>query len=174
MTDLTLVPLCHPKPDDKPDRSNAPHTDVTQTERYLRNMVESEWNGVCDFVVVYAPPSAEPKVIGKLGLWDGHEIGFMLNRTYWGKELMKRAMSEFLHGLWTDQRMNEIQSIVADVDPRNVASVSLLKRFGFKETGYREKTFETHMGWCDSLDLKLERPATARGSEGQCLSDIDP
>ncbi|KAI4191175.1 MAG: hypothetical protein L6R41_000312 [Letrouitia leprolyta] len=141
-------------------RSNPPYTELSQTEKYLRNMIEAKWNGLSDFVIEYAPPSQPPKVVGKIGLWDGHEIGFMLNRGFQGQGLMKQAMKRFLHDLWSNEEMKSLQEIVADVDPRNNASVGLLKKFGFKETGYRERTFETHIGWCDSLDLQLERPNT--------------
>ncbi|KAL8719058.1 MAG: hypothetical protein Q9181_008115 [Wetmoreana brouardii] len=144
-----------------PGRSNAPHTDLAQTKKYLSNMVDSKWNGLCDFVIEYTPPSAAPKVIGKIGLWDGHEIGFMLGRLFWGKGLMTEAMSSFLPGLWDNEEMKDTKEIVADVDPRNAACISLLKKFGFRETGYRDKTYETHLGWCHSLDLKLERLGTA-------------
>ncbi|KAL9599878.1 MAG: hypothetical protein Q9219_003572 [cf. Caloplaca sp. 3 TL-2023] len=141
--------------------SSAPYTEVSQTEKYLRNMIDSEWNGLSDFVLEYAPPSELPKVVGKLGLWDGHEIGFMLNRRYWSKGLMREAMSEYLSRIWSNEKMKDLQDIIADVDPRNNACIGLLKRFGFKEIGYREKTVETHLGWCDSLDLALQRPSSS-------------
>ncbi|KAL8706253.1 MAG: hypothetical protein Q9201_000690 [Fulgogasparrea decipioides] len=141
--------------------STAPHTDLAQTKKYLRDMVDSKWNGLCDFVIEHTPPSAAPKVIGKLGLWDGHEIGFMLGRPFWVKGLMTEAMSSFLPGLWDNEEMKDTKEIVADVYPRNAACIGLLKKFGFRETGYRDKTYETHPGWCHSLDLKLERPGTA-------------
>ncbi|KAL8802066.1 MAG: hypothetical protein Q9223_007074 [Gallowayella weberi] len=138
--------------------STAPHTDLQQTENYLHTMVDSKYNGLCDFAIEYAPPSATPKVIGKLGLFDGHEIGFMLSRPYWGRGYMKEAMSQFLSDFWAREDMEKSDEIVADADPRNSACIGLLKQFGFKETGYRTKTWETHLGWCDSLDLKMERP----------------
>ncbi|KAL8673691.1 MAG: hypothetical protein Q9168_001906 [Polycauliona sp. 1 TL-2023] len=138
--------------------STAPHSQLQQTEQTLRFMTEGEHNGRCDFVIDYAPPSTTPKTIGVLGLWNGHEIGFMLARPFWGQGYMKEVMAEFLHDFWQREDMKAQNEIVADVDPRNSACLGLLKNFGFKETGYREKTWETHLGWCDSLDLKLERP----------------
>lgn len=139
-------------------RSTAPHTELQQTQKYLRFMVYGPYNGRCDFVIEYTTPSAGPKVIGKLGLFDGHEIGFMLARPYWGQGLMKDAMSQFMTDFWQRKDMREQKEMVADVDPRNSACIGLLKKFGFEETGYRERTWETHLGWCDSLDLRLERP----------------
>ncbi|KAL8835239.1 MAG: hypothetical protein Q9170_003401 [Blastenia crenularia] len=141
--------------------SNAPHKELAQTEKYLCGMVDSKWNGRCDFAIEYAPSSTPPKVIGKLGLWDGHEIGFMLNHDYWSQGLMKEAMRQFFDDLWSNKAMQDLQAIVADVDPRNSACIGLLKKFGFEEKGYREKTWETHLGWCDSLDLTIERPGTS-------------
>lgn len=47
---------------------------------------------------------------------------------------------------------------MADVDPRNESSIRLLKGFGFVETGRAERTFETGLGWCDSVYFALERP----------------
>ncbi|KAL8904442.1 MAG: hypothetical protein Q9207_003271 [Kuettlingeria erythrocarpa] len=149
--------------------STAPHKHLSQTEEYLRNMVQGKWNGTRDFVIEYSHSSSAPKsVIGKLGLWDGHEIGFMLNRGFWGQGLMKEAMSTFLQQVWGDEGAQEdLQDIVADTDPRNSACIGLLKSFGFEEIGYREKTGETHLGWCDSVDLMLTRPVTRKESH-QC------
>ncbi|KAL8716209.1 MAG: hypothetical protein Q9220_000114 [cf. Caloplaca sp. 1 TL-2023] len=144
--------------------STPPHKDLAQTETYLQSMVMSEGNGVYDFVISITPSSttttvAPPaKVIGKIGLWDGHEIGLMLNREYWGRGLMKGAMAMFLDRLWASEEMRGLEDVVADVDPRNSACLGLLKGFGFEETGFRSRTWETAEGWCDSLDLKLARP----------------
>ena len=51
-----------------------------------------------------------------------------------------------------------VEKIVADVDPRNEACLGIMRKFGFKETGTAERTYETHLGWCDSVYLELERP----------------
>jgi RimJ/RimL family protein N-acetyltransferase len=49
--------------------------------------------------------------------------------------------------------------LLADVDPRNVASLRVLDRLGFKETGRAERTFLLGDEWCDSVYLALQRPA---------------
>ena len=51
-----------------------------------------------------------------------------------------------------------VERVVADADPRNEACLGVMRRFGFKETGRAEKTYETHLGWCDSVYFELERP----------------
>jgi RimJ/RimL family protein N-acetyltransferase len=40
------------------------------------------------------------------------------------------------------------------VDPRNKACLRLLDKLGFQVVGYGEKTYKTHLGWCDSVYLE--------------------
>lgn len=116
-------------------------------------MIDSPTNGHLDFVIVLA---CTGKVIGKAGIWEtkNHEIGFMLNRIYWRRGYMAEAMEVLLRHIWRQG----IEKMMADVDPRNEASMGLLEGFGFVEYAKEARTIETHMGWCDSVYLSLERP----------------
>ena len=67
---------------------------------------------------------------------------------------MTEALEALLPHLWAQG----VERIVADVDPRNESSIRLLMGFGFVETGRAERTFETGLGWCDSVYFALERP----------------
>lgn len=51
-----------------------------------------------------------------------------------------------------------VERVVADADPRNEACLGVMRKFGFRETGRAERTYETHLGWCDSVYFELERP----------------
>lgn len=148
-------------------RSSAPHTSVEQTKGYLEGMVARPTNGWLDFVLALpvnssaADPEKEEekekeKVIGKLGIWSASkcEIGFMLNREYWGQGYMAEAMGVLIPELWK----RGVEKVVADVDPRNEGSVGILKKFGFRETGWEERTGEVGGVWYDSLYFALERP----------------
>ena len=143
-------------------------------------MVSSQWNGIRDFVLeLKTPTEGRKKVVGKAGLWDGHEIGFLLSRSWWHKGYMAEALSALLPHIWATtsprsaivsetatgsageeevKQMMVLDEIIADVDPRNNASLGILERFGFRKTGVRERTIETHLGWCDSVYLGLNRP----------------
>ncbi|MCJ1465187.1 hypothetical protein MMC07_003803 [Pseudocyphellaria aurata] len=126
-------------------------------------MISSSNNGISDFVIVLQTLD-HPAVIGKVGIWapETSEIGFMLSRAYWGKGYMAEAFSALLDHLWGGKG-GEVRRLIADVDPRNAASLRTLKNFGFREIGFKEKTIETHLGWCDSVYLQLENP----NSEGE-------
>lgn len=139
-------------------RSGPPFAELSRSESYLKNMISSSNNGISDFVIVLQSLDP-PAVIGKVGIWapETGEIGFLLSRAYWGKGYMAEAFSALLEYLWSGMG-GEVQQLMADVDPRNDASLRILKNFGFRETGFKEKTFETQLGWCDSVYLTLENP----------------
>lgn len=91
----------------------------------------------------------------------------MLHRDYWGKGYMGEALGALLgaEGVFWGRG---VERVVADVDPRNEGSLRLLGRFGFVETGRGEGTFETQLGWCDSVYLELRRPLAEGGVGGRC------
>ena len=92
---------------------------------------------------------------GKVGAYRLPEFGYILHPDFWGQGYASEALSAFLSHLW---RMRlDVVVLTADVDPRNTASIRLLKRHGFHETGRAERTFETHIGWCDSIYFAISR-----------------
>lgn len=126
-------------------------------------MIASPYNGVLDFSVCLPDPtgatsSSDSIVIGKAGLWDGKEIGFIFNREYWGKGYAFEALDAILKQFWS---INEgVETVVkADVDPRNERSLRLLRKLGFVVVGSAKDTFKTHIGMCDSVYLEARKPA---------------
>lgn len=51
----------------------------------------------------------------------------------------------------------EFESLTADVDPRNEASIALLKKFGFEVERFEERTFQLGEEWVDSVYLRLTK-----------------
>ena len=70
---------------------------------------------------------------------------------------MAETFAAFLQHLWSGKGRG-VKILRADVDPRNEASLGILKKFGFVATGYKKNTIETHLGWCDNVYLTLENP----------------
>ena len=70
------------------------------------------------------------------------------------------AMAAFLDHVFA---RDDVDRLIADVDPRNRASLALLARHGFVETGRAKATWHTHIGSCDSVYLELTK-AAFRGS----------
>jgi len=124
-------------------------------------MVASEQNGVTDFIVCLKPDLTP---IGKVGVWQGEEIGFMLARAHWRKGLAEEALQVVLPYYFNERGMSEI---VADVDPRNTSSLALLQKLGFIVYDFKEKTFQIGDQWVDSTFLKLTKERWASIQKGR-------
>lgn len=162
-------------------RSELPHT-LDRTQQWLSGMISSPQNGTTDFIIVLKDTS---QVTGKIGIFyprPSNEIGILLARKFWGKGLAKEALMALLDNLFSLERsqcpapsdqspgpgyncltISEFHgrwaypSITADTDPRNSASIGLLKSCGFVESGLVKNTLMLGEEWCDSLYLRLER-----------------
>ena len=94
------------------------------------------------------------RVIGYMGIWKMPEFGFILHPDAWGAGYATEAAEAIIPDLF---ETHEINRITADVDPRNAASLRLLHKLGFNETGKAKRTFLLDDEWCDSIYLSLER-----------------
>ena len=64
------------------------------------------------------------------------EIGYDLNRNYWGKKVMKEALSMIIRFAFDNSDVNRIEAFV---EPPNTASHMLLERLGFVMEGTLRK-----------------------------------
>ena len=126
--------------------STPPHTQMEQTERWMASMVEGDPPIRDDFIV-----TLDGALIGKLGAWKLPEIGFLIDPAHWGKGFALEGLNAFI------DRRRALGSIelIADVDPRNAASLRLLERCGFVETHRAPGTWQVGDELCDSVYLKL-------------------
>ncbi len=126
--------------------STLPHQRLEQTEDYVRKTIEATQKGEGDdFVIVY-----KGEVVGKAGLWNNREIGFFLSPGLWGQGLG----SEAVRAVMEHAKEKGVEKILADVDPRNERSLSLLKKRGFVEIGRAQKTIQVGDEWVDSVYLE--------------------
>jgi ribosomal-protein-alanine N-acetyltransferase len=131
--------------------STVPHSAISETTTWVTKMIISSQNGTTDFVIHHI---ATGSAIGKIGIWQDSEIGFMIARQYWREGIVSEALNAVLPYFFEEVGY---EKITADVDPRNEGSESILRKFGFVVVGRREKTWEVGGVWVDSLDLELKR-----------------
>ena len=131
--------------------STPPHRDLEQTREWLQSMIDIAEHEGEDFIVEH-----EGRVIGKAGLYRFPEIGFILHPDFWGRGLAAEALRPVLDRAFL---VHGLAAVEADVDPRNAASLNLLARLGFEETGRKERTWQVGERWCDSVYLRLDRPS---------------
>ena len=128
--------------------SSPPHPDLDTTRRWLDGMIAAPPELSDDFIV-----ERDGVVIGKLGAWRLPEIGYLLSPDCWGQGYAREALAAFIAHAFA----HRTDHLTADVDPRNTASLALLARAGFRETGRASRTWQVGDEWCDSVYLRLDR-----------------
>ena len=129
--------------------SHGPHAELAETERWLDSMMSSPPAISDDFLIV-----VDGKTIGKMGAWRLPEFGFIIRSDHWGRGYAAEAMAAFLDHMF---RARGVDFLNADTDPRNAGALRLLANHGFVETGRATGTWDTHIGLCDSVYLRLSR-----------------
>lgn len=130
--------------------STPPHASLDQTRAWLADMIASDGE---DFVV-----ERDGRVIGKAGCYALPSIGYILHPESWGQGLAAEALGAAIAHVF---RTRDVDRLVADVDPRNAASLRLLAKLGFRETHRAARTWLVGDEWCDSVYLALDRPAVS-------------
>jgi [ribosomal protein S5]-alanine N-acetyltransferase len=166
-TVLTLsterLKLRRPRPEDAPAMhailsdpqamrywSTPPHAEYAESEAWVAATIRAIASGECgDFFV-----ERDGYLIGKAGLWNGDEIGFLFSPAVRGQGYAREALGAVIaHAFGAGGRTQ----IRADVDPRNDRCLRLLTRLGFRETGRAERTFCIGGEWSDSVYLVLAK-----------------
>jgi [ribosomal protein S5]-alanine N-acetyltransferase len=131
--------------------STPPHASLHQSREWLKDMMASPETESDDFVV-----ECEGRVIGKAGFWRLPEVGYIFHPDSWGRGVGFECLSALIDRAF---RRFDFHSVMADVDPRNTASLRLLAKLGFVETGRDQATILVGDEWCDSVYLELRRDA---------------
>jgi len=131
--------------------STLPHADRDVTRPWLDKKIARNADGGEDYFI-----ELDGRVIGEVGAGRLPDFGFMIHPDFWGRGFATEASTAFIAHAFRNTAATEL---LADVDPRNVASLRVLNRLGFIETGRAERTFLLGEEWCDSVYLALQRPA---------------
>ncbi len=131
--------------------STPAHATLDETRDWVASMVDDSPAEREDFVI-----ELDGRVIGKAGCYRLPEIGFILHPDHWRRGYAREAMTAVIAHIFATR---DIDKLVADVDPRNRASLGLLARLGFTETHRAKGTWLVGDELCDSVYLALPRPA---------------
>lgn len=128
-----------------------PHTSKDETQLQLDHM-KSVWDGDgTQFMIEY-----NGVVIGEAGIWKPPEIGYIFHPDYWRQGFATEALTAVIALAFHDG----LERITADIDPRNVASIALLEKLGFREFDRKSRTFKLGDTWCDSVYYELLKPSS--------------
>ncbi|MFK7868870.1 MAG: GNAT family N-acetyltransferase [Roseobacter sp.] len=128
-----------------------PHENLAQTQAFLQHLMQSEAQDSEEFVIEH-----EGRCIGKAGCWRPAEVGFLLHPAFWGHGFAREAVRAILPYCFA--KYADAPCLTADCDPRNVRSVTLLKKLGFVHLRTVEKDFLYGEEWCDTAYFDLPRP----------------
>lgn len=132
--------------------STLPHASLLVTRDWFAGALLDQDNPAGDeWVIDY-----QGRIVGYVGIWNMPEFGFILHPDVWGRGLATEAATAFIDYAFAT---HAIPALTADVDPRNTASLRLLGKLGFRETGRAENTFKLGDEWCHSIYLALQRPS---------------
>ena len=127
--------------------STLPYTEIAQMQAHITESLAADPQTNAEFAVEH-----KGRVIGKAGFWKIPEIGYLLHPDHWrngfGSEILQALIAYGFEERGFDH-------IVADVDPDNVASIKLLTRVGFEESGREKNTIEIGGKWFDSVYFRL-------------------
>jgi ribosomal-protein-alanine N-acetyltransferase len=129
--------------------STPPHPDMATTEAWMQSTVARP-EGTVEFAVEH-----EGRVIGKAGGGEMPEIGYIFHPDYWGRGFAYEAMRAVVDCAFTTQ---PVDHLLADIDPRNVASRRLLEKLGFAYSHHADNTFCINGVWVHSDFYILPRP----------------
>ena len=82
------------------------------------------------------------------------EIGYAMAHAHWGKGYMNEALKALVSHTF---EVMELRRLVADVDPRNAASIRTLERLGFQREGFLRERWHVNGEIQDALFYGLLR-----------------
>jgi len=127
--------------------STLPHATPEVTAAFVADTIAAVAAGKADDFAI----TLNGAVIGKAGLWQGCELGVLLDRRHCGQGFAREALRAIIDRAFA----KGTPRIEADVDPRNQASLRLLSQLGFTKTSEAKATFQLGEDWVDSVYLSL-------------------
>ncbi|MDR2920858.1 MAG: GNAT family N-acetyltransferase [Tannerella sp.] len=126
---------------------------VEEVRDYIENMPQTM--DVADICFQFAIISTdEDCLIGDMGIiFTNHdrmqaEIGCTLNKNYQGNGYASEALEGMVNYLF--ETLNK-RRIITSIDPRNVASIRLVERLGFRKEAHFRESYYLRGEWVDDI-----------------------
>lgn len=134
---------------------------VDEVKDFIKNKVATTID-VADTWFQFAIISKnEGTVIGDLGIHfidedkSQAEIGCTINKHHHGKGYATEALTEAVSYLFNDLNKHRIH---ASVDPRNIGSVKLMEKLGFRKEAHFRESLYLNNEWVDDVIYALLQP----------------
>lgn len=142
-------------------------TDIAQARQLLMDVQEGYLSGSA--LQLGIERNVDYTLIGMCNLFHFHipsrraELGYVLNRSYWGSGYMHEALLAFMDFAFKKLDLNRLE---ADIDPRNLASSRTLERLGFIKEGILRERWIVNEEISDTWLYGLLRREWMAGEKG--------
>ncbi|KAF7870298.1 hypothetical protein EAF04_004044 [Stromatinia cepivora] len=130
-----------------------PTESLTESKAYMiERMPSPEKPWIENYGILLRPTLSssvdeKAKLIGAIGMirfeaGHGAEVGYGLHAAYHGKGYATEAMELFLRVYWSKEREGDWNTLVAAIDPENIASQRVVEKVGFKEGDFQDEEYE--------------------------------
>lgn len=152
--DAVALFAAHGDPETHRFWAGPPHADIAQTRAYTEGTIRSADGDA------WAITTDGGQALGRIALFTLREgvgeLGIILRPDAAGRGIGRRAVDLVTAHAFETRRLHRL---VADVDPENVASMTLFTRAGFAREALLRGNWKTHIGIRDTaLFVKLNYP----------------
>lgn len=136
--------------------SSEPTASMTETQASIQ--ADLDWIAKGDALVWALNHKKSGQVVGKCVLFNHHEqnrraeIGYLLNRDYWGGGLMTEACTALIDFCFETLQLHRLE---ADADEHNAGSIALLEKLGFRQEGFFPERWRVGKKWTNSVMFGL-------------------
>ncbi len=137
-----------------------PMTSLEEVEHFIAEVSATLFNTTGTWFQIAIRHQKTGQLLGDLGvhfLSDAPqqvELGFTISSTHQRKGYATEAVQGLLQYLFQDCKKHRI---TASVDPRNQASLALLKKVGFKQEAHFRKSLWFKVAWVDDIVFAILR-----------------
>ena len=103
--------------------------------------------------VILADGERVGQVVGRVQDDGSVQVGYRLIPSARGRGYATDAVLALAYRLFSEG----VSRVIAEANPRNIASIRVLERAGFRHVGYKEKAVEVNGVWLDGAVYELTR-----------------
>ncbi|WP_216663637.1 MULTISPECIES: GNAT family N-acetyltransferase [unclassified Lentimicrobium] len=131
---------------------------LEEVNDFIEHKIAKEFNRLGTWFQLAIVLKESNKLIGDLGMHflenDAVELGATIAQDYHGKGYATEALKGVINYLFNKV---DKQKIKASVDPRNLASIAMIEKLGFKKEAHYRKSFFLREEWVDDVIYGLTK-----------------
>ncbi len=144
MNDLDIMYRIRTDPQVLTYLNRDPDESIEATRKKIEEILNNQQNNDAIFWVICWKDDPAKTMIGNIGYWKitkehyRAEVGYILHPDQWNKGIMKEALDAIIDYGFDHMKLH---SIVANINPTNKASGTVLEKCGFVQEAYHKENY---------------------------------